>query len=88
MAALRAKVAVSVDAALLARVEKLRAKTGESRSAVVARALARLMDEAAHAERVQRYVAAYRELPETADVVDRATDLAARALRDVPWSDE
>jgi metal-responsive CopG/Arc/MetJ family transcriptional regulator len=82
------KFACSIDPDLLQRVERLRARTGESRSALVSRALVKLTQEAAHAASVQRYVEAYRETPETEYEVQSARELARGVLRQVPWGNE
>ena len=74
----RAKVSVSLDPGIAARVESLRRRTGESRSAVVGRALARLLDAEAKAARVAEYVRAYRETPET------VAEVRPRAARQAP----
>jgi metal-responsive CopG/Arc/MetJ family transcriptional regulator len=81
------KIAVTVDPKLLARVEALRHRTKESRSALVSRALRELLREQQHADRVRRYVEAYEESPETAVDVQLAGALAAEALATVAWDD-
>lgn len=82
------KFAVTVRAELLTRVERLRRGTGESRSAVVARALARLLEDELRAENVRRYQQAYREHPESTEDVQEARALAALSLRHAPsWDD-
>ncbi len=80
-------MAISVDAVLLERVERLRASTRESRSAIVGRALALLTGEAARRAEVERYVAAYREAPESVQEVEAARRLARRQLRKLPWNE-
>ena len=75
-----AKIAFSIDADLLARVEHVRARTGESRSALIARALLLLTRKAARANAVRRYVEAYVELPEGQQDVIAARRSARRAL--------
>jgi metal-responsive CopG/Arc/MetJ family transcriptional regulator len=75
-----AKVAFSVDRRLLDRVERLRAKTGESRSAVIARALVLITKAATRDEQIGRYVAAYRDQPESADDEQVARRTARRSL--------
>jgi len=87
MSGTKAKVACSIDRELLARVEQLRAVTGESRSAIVSRALAALAREVLHKARVRRYVQAYRELPETRADLAAARDSARRVLAALPWSE-
>jgi metal-responsive CopG/Arc/MetJ family transcriptional regulator len=81
------KFACSIDADLLDRLERLRSRTGESRTALVSRALAKLTQEAAHAS-VERYLQAYREVPETGSEVQSARELARGVLRDLPWDSE
>jgi metal-responsive CopG/Arc/MetJ family transcriptional regulator len=81
----KAKIAITIDRRLLAQVERVRAGTGESRSAVVGRAVARLTSEDMHQSRVRRYVAAYREQPETQSDVETARRIARRTLKRLPW---
>jgi hypothetical protein len=83
-----AKVACSIDEALLARVESVRKKTGESRSAFISRAIRALTAEAARGLAVARYVEAYREHPERSEDVRAARRSARRALARVAWEDE
>jgi metal-responsive CopG/Arc/MetJ family transcriptional regulator len=82
-----AKVACSIDAHLLARVESVRKRTGESRSAFISRALRMLTEESARASAVARYVEAYREYPESSDEVQAARRSARRALSQIAWED-
>ncbi len=82
-----AKVACSIDAELLARVESIRKRTGESRSAFISRALRVLTAESARSLAVARYAEAYREHPESSDDVSAARRSARRALSRVPWED-
>lgn len=84
-----AKVAVSLPTALLSEVEKLRKRSGETRSAVVRRALERLIDTTAEADAVREYVEAYRISPESPEEVALATPTAEeieRLAREHPWS--
>jgi RNase adaptor protein for sRNA GlmZ degradation len=83
-----AKIAVSVDAALLRKVEQIREQTGESRSAAVSRALRLLTREDEHARLVREYVRAYRDHPETTDEIAAARVSAKRALASVAWDEE
>ena len=84
----RAKVAVTIDEDLLAQAEAVRRRTGESRSAVFARALRELLGAEEHRRRVDRYVEAYREHPEGADEIALARRQSKRALAKVPWEEE
>jgi metal-responsive CopG/Arc/MetJ family transcriptional regulator len=85
MAGRHAKFACSVDAAILARIERIRARTGESRSALVSRALLKLAQAEADEERVRRYVEAYKEKPESKAEVSAASRIARRVLRAMAW---
>lgn len=84
----RAKIACSIDSTLLARVESIRLLTGESRSAVIGRALVKLTSDEAHADQVRRYRAAYLEQPETAHDIERARRYTRRTLASLPWNDK
>jgi metal-responsive CopG/Arc/MetJ family transcriptional regulator len=79
------KIAVSLDSRLLARAERLRRATGESRSALVARALRDLVRSEAQERRVREYVEAYRRMPETTHEVRTARALARRSVTNLPW---
>jgi hypothetical protein len=80
-----AKIAFSLDPRLLDRVERVRARTGESRSALIARALVAVTEEEARGVAVQRYVEAYRQHPEMPEDVAPARASARRTLRRLPW---
>ncbi len=80
-----AKVAFSLDPALLERVERIRARTGESRSALIARALMLVAKQEARQEKIARYVQAYREQPETSEDEARARHVARRTLARLRW---
>ena len=82
------KVAITLDGDLLAEAERVRARTAESRSALIARALRQLLKEEARQEKVRRYVEALRESPEDSEHVSAAAALAEESLRHVPWDDE
>jgi hypothetical protein len=80
----KAKIAITIDRRLLAQIERVRAGTGESRSAVVGRAVARLTSEAMYGAPVRRYVAGYQEQPETQSDVETARRIARRTLKRPP----
>lgn len=82
------KIAVSVDRELLRSAEKLRATTGESRSALVSRALALVVAEREAQDRVAEYVEAYRRRPERRAELDQARAAARRSLAALEWDDE
>lgn len=81
------KVAITLDGELLDAAERLRRRTHESRSALIARALRRLLAEEDHRRNVERYVEAYREQPESAEDVELARHLAESALSSVAWDE-
>lgn len=80
------KIAITVDAELLTRVERLRGATAESRSAVFARGLRLLLGEEERAARVAAYVEGYRRVPETD--LEWVNGLSIRSLTGLPWEPE
>ena len=82
------KIAITVEATLLARAERVRRRTAESRSAMFARVLRTLLTEEEHARRVAEYVEAYRRLPETPPEIRWVDELSAASLAEVAWEDE
>ena len=82
------KIAVSLDADLLRRVERIRGRSGETRSALVARALRLLTQEEEKAQRIRDYVRAYREHPETPREVAAVRATAKRSLAAIAWDEE
>ncbi|MBX3131277.1 MAG: hypothetical protein KF718_31445 [Polyangiaceae bacterium] len=87
MSAKSEKIGVSLDRSLLARAERLRQATGETRSALLSRALRQLLQLEAYEREVERYVAAYRAMPETSREIGEARKLARRAIADLPWDE-
>ncbi len=83
-----AKVAISLDAALLASVSRVQRATGESRSGVLARAVRLLLRDEERRAKVAEYVASYRRVPESTKDVASARALAKRSLRHVAWDEE
>jgi metal-responsive CopG/Arc/MetJ family transcriptional regulator len=83
----RAKIVVSISAKLLDEVERVRRTTGETRSAVVARALGLLVGAEKTRMQIADYVEAYRRRPETAAEVRAAHTVARRTLKDLPWDE-
>jgi hypothetical protein len=81
------KLAISLDRELLRRAERLRRTTGETRSALMARALRQLLGTQERERQVAEYVEAYRRLPETPAVTRRARTLARRAVAQLDWDD-
>lgn len=81
----RQKVAVSVRAELLEWVERMRKRSGDSRSAVFERALTAYFAEAARSAQAASYVAAYRRRPERLAEQRAALAMAVEALATEPW---
>lgn len=79
------KIAITVDRDLLAKVEAMRHRTGESRSAVFGRALRMLMATEESRRKVERYMEAYREQPEDEAELAQAEALARWSLEAVEW---
>ncbi len=81
------KIAISLDADLLRQVERIRTKTGESRSAVLARALRLLTRVEEHTRLVRDYVDGYRRHPEAPSEAAVARALAKHSLMALPWDE-
>ena len=79
------KVAITLPGDVYKRVERMRKSTGESRSAVIHRALRCLFRDDERAARVRKYVDAYRRHPETDAEVNQAEASAAELFKQVPW---
>jgi metal-responsive CopG/Arc/MetJ family transcriptional regulator len=82
---IRGKVAITVAPELLAAVERIRKRTGESRSAVFERALAAYLAQGERAEESRRYVAGYRRQPERSAEQGAAMMASLTALAAEPW---
>lgn len=84
----RGKVAITVAPELLAEVEQLRRRTGESRSAVFERALAAYLATQGRADQARQYLEGYRRRPERAAETRQALASALGALAAEPWDAE
>jgi metal-responsive CopG/Arc/MetJ family transcriptional regulator len=82
------KVAVTIQSEVLAAAERLRSRTGESRSALFNRALQGLVRTDELNAKIERYRDAYREHPETAEEVAEADALALESMQHAPGWDE
>jgi len=87
MARASAKIAISMSADLLDDVERVRRTTGETRSAVVARAVRLLVDADKRRAQIAEYVEAYRRHPETPAEVRAVRIVARRTLKNLPWDE-
>jgi len=84
----RGKIAITIANELLAEAERLRKKTGESRSAVFERALAAYLADGHRTEAARRYVDGYRRRPERPAEAGAALAMALDALAAEPWDAE
>jgi metal-responsive CopG/Arc/MetJ family transcriptional regulator len=81
------KIAITVEPALLGQVESLRRRTKESRSAVFSRAARLLLRAEERRRRIERYLEAYRERPESESDLAVAEEIARSSLVRVEWEE-
>ena len=79
------KVAISLPAELLERVEDRRRSTGDTRSRLVGKALERYLRDEDGASLVREYVEGYRRTPESVEEVAEAESMIGEALAEDPW---
>jgi len=79
------KIAISLPPDLLADIERLRRETGETRSALIRRAVEHLLCRIELDGMVREYVQGYLDHPESKSEVDAATASASDALEETPW---
>jgi metal-responsive CopG/Arc/MetJ family transcriptional regulator len=79
------KIAISLPADLLAAAECERAAHHESRSQFFRRAVEALLAAQRQRDEIARYVASYREQPETAEEVATASALSSVAFDPEGW---
>lgn len=79
------KISVSIPSEVLEKADRERETIGESRSEFVRQAIEERVRRMAEAERVERYVQGYRNLPETAEEVASSFALSQAALSGEPW---
>jgi len=80
-----AKIAISLPEEVLAAVEQQRKDSGESRSEFFRRAAEMLLRRQREQEMSDRYVEAYRRMPETEEEVEAARSAASAILAGEPW---
>lgn len=76
-----------MDEELVREADRLARSTGQSRSAVVARALRSFLAEHRREREVDRYVEALRETAETTSEVGALDEVGVDALSSVDWDD-
>jgi metal-responsive CopG/Arc/MetJ family transcriptional regulator len=79
------KIAISIPGDLMRRVERLRKKTGESRSAFIRRAIEGALAQKDHRALVARYQEGYIRHPETSGEITGADASAIELLSEVAW---
>lgn len=79
------KITISISREILHKIEEMRKETGESRSALIQRAMQKLLKEREKAGRVRRYVEGYRLQPETKEEIEAAELSASELLAREPW---
>ena len=79
------KVAISLSKDVLSKIEELRRETGESRSALIQRAMQKMLKEREKAGRIRSYVEGYRRQPETKAEIEAAELSASELLAREPW---
>mgnify|MGYP001019931306 CR=1 FL=1 len=82
------KLAFSLDERLFEQIESLRAKTGESRSALISRALVRLTRDEARDLAIRHYIETYRDHPESAEDIEGARAQTRKVLSSLAWDEE
>lgn len=81
-----AKVAISLPSDVLTELERLRSETGESRSALVQRAIRQLIRDRRREERISRYIEGYRQRPESPAEIEAAERAAIDLFASEPWT--
>ena len=79
------KIAISLPRATVRRIERLRRRSGQSRSALIRQAVERLFRDQEEATRILRYQEGYRKTPETPQEIAAAESAAAELLSQEPW---
>lgn len=79
------KIAISLPEDLLEAAERERIARGESRSEFFRQALQNLLRQKRERDAIERYVAGYREQPETDEEVQAAYASSQAALAQEPW---
>lgn len=82
-----AKLAISISPELLSDVERVQRATGETRSAVFARAVRLLVEADRRRAQIAEYVEAHRRHPETAAEIRAARTVARRTIAHLAWDE-
>jgi metal-responsive CopG/Arc/MetJ family transcriptional regulator len=79
------KIAISLPADLVRKIEKTRKKTGESRSALIRRSLEYTLMREIIDVRALQYIEGYLRHPETTDEKNLTRSLSKKAFEEEPW---
>ncbi len=79
------KIAISLPAGLVAELERIRKKTGETRSAVIRRSIESALKRDAMDSQVRRYISGYLKYPETDEEKNIVKAAALQTLDEEPW---
>jgi metal-responsive CopG/Arc/MetJ family transcriptional regulator len=81
------KVAISLPAEKFRQVERMRKERKLSRSAAIAEALSRWIDDSESAKKIRAYVEGYRRRPEAQNELRTLATLGAQVLAAEEWKD-
>ena len=79
------KIAISLPADLLRKLERIREKTGETRSAVIRRTIEFALKKEAMDSEVKRYISGYMKYPETDEEKNIVKSTVVKSLDEEPW---
>lgn len=79
------KIAISLPAELVAKLERIMKKTGETRSAVIRRTIEFALKKEAMDSQVMRYISGYLKYPETDEEKNIVRATALQTLDEEPW---
>jgi metal-responsive CopG/Arc/MetJ family transcriptional regulator len=82
-----ASVTITLPTAMLEEFDRLLVTEGETRSSVIRRWISGALQEASEQEDVRRYIAGYREEPQTVEEFGWTTQVAVEALRQAEWDE-
>ena len=80
-----AKIAISLPVEVLRKVERLRKETGESRSALIRKAIERVFADREKAKRALAYIEGYRKYPDAVEDRPLTDAQVAEVIAKDPW---
>ena len=79
------KMAISMPGDLARKVEKVRKKTGETRSAFIRRVIEQAFADEEEKELIKRYQEGYLKYPETKEEIEETVAISREILAGEPW---